>query len=232
MRPNPLLSNRFGPPHSSRGVGYCKWCSEFGYFVRQISNELRVDVGREGPWECRRSHTFIKIAFFLHLGPDFDDPSPSGPFWKPFGWFFFPINHVSKKTIVFHVILFCFVSAPLHSYCLIACTTAPTSTKLQNKTTAKSTKLRPAIPQDLRLRPETRWRGGRRRVDYSIKPWMFLDFLWFTRNILWWHGDSNWDFSKGYWHAQVWIISFKRATNYLVLHGSNNLFDAKKNISI
>ena len=39
------------------------------------------------------------------------------------------------------------------------------STKLRTKTAANSTKLRPGIPQDIRLRPEARWRGGRRQVD-------------------------------------------------------------------
>ena len=61
-------------------------------------------------------------------------------------------------------------SAPLHSYFLLGCTSAPISTKLQTKTEAKSTKLRPGIPQDLCLRPKTRGRaaGGRPAVFASM----------------------------------------------------------------
>ena len=102
-----------------------------------------------------------KLPFFYTLDRTSTTPSPRDPFGSLLGSFF-PINHVSKKTIVFHVVFFCFFSASLHSYCLIACTTAPKSTKLRTKTAAKSRKLRPGIQQDLLLRPGARWRGGRR----------------------------------------------------------------------
>ena len=51
---------------TSRGVGYCIWCSEIGYCVRQISDALCVDVGRE----MMQTHAWIAripTSGWLHL---------------------------------------------------------------------------------------------------------------------------------------------------------------------
>ena len=102
---------------------------------------------------------WVKICF-LELWIDLGLKSPKARCLKHF-WSI--VDRFLKLEFVFCRLLKIF-SASLHSYCLTGCTTAPMSTKIQNKTAAKSKKLPSGIPQDLRLRPEAQWRGGRRQV--------------------------------------------------------------------
>ena len=110
----------------------------------KISSDLCMDVGREGPWGCRRSHSFIKIAIFISW-TGLRRPPP-GTLLGAFFRVFFLIGFFRNCCIPFVCFVFFCITPVLLLDCLHNCTT---STKLWTQTAAKSRKLRPGIHQDL-----------------------------------------------------------------------------------
>ena len=81
--------------------------------------------GARVPWSVVEVTLSSKLPFLLHLGPDFDDPTPSGPFWKPFGSFFSDKSCFEENLLYFTFCFFCFcfcVTPLLLLDCLHNCT--------------------------------------------------------------------------------------------------------------
>ena len=106
-----------------------------------------------------------KLRLFVNIGPT--DLGPQEPKSWIFKAFLINLRSFLKVFYLLFIDVFQLFSASVQSYCLIGCTTAPVSPKLQTTTAVKSRKLRPGFPEGLRLRLEARWQGGRRQADTS-----------------------------------------------------------------